>query len=214
MGDNLPPQCIKITKEFMDDKLSSLFMEPFHPDKDLQDEYYSIIKKPMDLSTVMRKLKENSYLSIGDWSDDMKLIFDNAINFNGEESLVGSIAVYLKRKLVKRMKIIENLNSRNFENQIINLTLDLNKTLLSPPDPISVEINDQSEIDKLGDFSQSQIEGIRQNLKSLITDNKKDQIIKCLNDSGNELIPNTQQHIDIAKLGRNSLLELKALCNK
>lgn len=214
MGDNLPPQCIKITKEFMDDKLSSLFMEPFHPDKDLQDEYYSIIKKPMDLSTVMRKLKENSYLSIGDWSDDMKLIFDNAINFNGEESLVGSIAIYLKRKLVKRMKIIENLNSRNYENQIINLTIDLNKTLLNPPDPISVEINDQTEIDKLNDFSQSQIEGIRHNLQSLITDNKEDQIIKCLNDAGNEIIPNTKQHIDIAKLGRNSLLELQALCNK
>ena len=149
MGDNLPPQCLKITTDFIDDKLSLLFKDPFHPDKEIQDEYYSIIKKPMDLSTVMRKLKENAYISIGDWSDDMNLIFDNAIKYNGESSLVGSIALYLKQKFEKKKKSIENLNSRNYEDQIIAYTRELNQTLLKPPDSLSVEIDTQASINRL-----------------------------------------------------------------
>lgn len=214
MGDNLPPQCMKITKEFMDDKLSSLFLEPFHPDKEIQKEYYSIIKKPMDLSTIMSRLKENSYLSIGDWSDDMNLVFENAIKYNGEDSLVGSIAVYLKKKLEKKKKTLENLNSRNFEDQIINYTLMLNQALSNPPDPISVQASDQSAIKKLENFSTSKFEEIRHKLEFLIEENRSDQIINCLNNTCNELNSKADQKIDIAKLGRNSLIELENLCNQ
>lgn len=215
MGDHLPPQCIKITKQFMDDKLSGFFIEPFHdPDKAVRDDYYSIIKKPMDLSTIMKKLKENNYVCISDWSNDMNLIFDNAIKYNTDKTLIGNIAIYLKRKLEKKIKNIENLNSRNYEDQIINFTLELNQTLLNPPESISVETDDQSTIEKLEEFSTTRINELKNKLESLIKDNKEDQIIKCLNDAGNNFAPGKKQQIDVAKLGRNSLLKLEELCNQ
>ncbi|KAK8886009.1 hypothetical protein M9Y10_041468 [Tritrichomonas musculus] len=214
MGDNLPPQCLKITTDFIDDKLSLLFKDPFHPDKEIQDEYYSIIKKPMDLSTVMRKLKENAYISIGDWSDDMNLIFDNAIKYNGESSLVGSIALYLKQKFEKKKKSIENLNSRNYEDQIIAYTRELNQTLLKPPDSLSVEIDTQASINRLNNFTISQFEQIKDKLNFLIQENKKDQIISDLKNTGVDFDPNADQQIDFAKLSRNSLLALEKSCNK
>ena len=44
--------------------------------------YFEIIKCPMDLGTVLSKLKKNEYYSIFDFGDDVQLTFDNAMKFN------------------------------------------------------------------------------------------------------------------------------------
>jgi hypothetical protein len=43
------------------------------------------------------------YPGCKEWSDDVFLVFDNAIKFNGEQSLLGEIAIYLKQKFLKRV---------------------------------------------------------------------------------------------------------------
>jgi bromodomain-containing factor 1 len=44
--------------------------------------YFTVIKKPMDLSTVANKLKEGSYGSANDFEKDVKQIFINCYKFN------------------------------------------------------------------------------------------------------------------------------------
>lgn len=46
-------------------------------------EYPNIIKHPMDLSTVQKKLRNKSYATIQDFDEDMRLIWSNAMLFNG-----------------------------------------------------------------------------------------------------------------------------------
>lgn len=47
-------------------------------------DYYDIVKKPMDLGTVKRKLLENCYQSNEEFADDIKLIFKNCYLYNPE----------------------------------------------------------------------------------------------------------------------------------
>ncbi|CAG8736597.1 13906_t:CDS:1, partial [Acaulospora morrowiae] len=59
------------------------FLEPVDPVKYGIPDYYDIIKKPMDLSTVERKLSNLEYSSVNDFANDVRLVFSNCILYNG-----------------------------------------------------------------------------------------------------------------------------------
>ncbi|OHT10706.1 Bromodomain containing protein [Tritrichomonas foetus] len=209
-------QCIKITKEFIDNKLAMYFIEPFNPgpDKYAQAEYNSKIKKPMDLSTILKKLSRNAYLSIQDWADDVFLVFDNAVKFNDANSLVGGVAIYLKRQFEKKLKGIEALNVRNFENQLIKLNQLLNETLMNPPPSLSVDCKHQTDTGSLDNFTVARLDNLLKNLEKFASEaGNQEKILACLNSLTQEPKYDTSHEIDVAKLGRNELLALEKLIN-
>jgi E1A/CREB-binding protein len=58
-------------------------------------DYFDIIKNPMDLTLVANKLEEGAYKDVASFERDTKLVFENAIQFNGEDSAVGVMALEL-----------------------------------------------------------------------------------------------------------------------
>ncbi|VDO10763.1 unnamed protein product [Brugia timori] len=75
------------------DKLLSMeesipFRIPVDPDILGIPDYFDIVKKPMDLSTVSRKLDTGEYKNPWDFNDDMWLMFDNAWLYNRKNSKV------------------------------------------------------------------------------------------------------------------------------
>jgi Bromodomain len=48
--------------------------------------YFEVVKRPMDLSTIRRKLESNLYTSLSDFSADARLMFDNCRTYNGDAS--------------------------------------------------------------------------------------------------------------------------------
>ncbi|CAH1242024.1 BAZ2B [Branchiostoma lanceolatum] len=52
-------------------------------------QYKKIIKRPMDLSTIKNKLRDNKYRSREEFAEDIRLICDNCETFNEDESAVG-----------------------------------------------------------------------------------------------------------------------------
>lgn len=54
-------------------------------------DYYKIIKKPMDLGTIKRKLAGFEYAKCQDFIDDVELVFNNTITYNGETSEYGKL---------------------------------------------------------------------------------------------------------------------------
>ena len=65
-------------------------IEPFREPVDWQAlglfDYPQVIKKPMDLGLVKKKLKENKYKSIHDAADDFRLIWKNCMAYNADGS--------------------------------------------------------------------------------------------------------------------------------
>ncbi|CAH0517831.1 unnamed protein product [Peronospora belbahrii] len=65
--------------------------------KGLED-YSTIIKNPMDLGTIKKKIDLGGYEGPGGYekfAEDIRLVWDNAIQYNGEESEVGRAALAL-----------------------------------------------------------------------------------------------------------------------
>ena len=68
------------------------FRDKVDPERDGAKDYYEIIKNPMDLTTLRRKLIAGDYKTIEEWSTDVNLIFKNARLYNEEGSLIDLVA--------------------------------------------------------------------------------------------------------------------------
>jgi hypothetical protein len=67
-------------------------------------DYPSIIKHPMDLSTVLRRLKEERTTRVEEVLDDLQLIWDNCKTYNPDNSWIHSVAEKLERAFKKMLK--------------------------------------------------------------------------------------------------------------
>lgn len=84
--------CIKITKKIMNYPISVFFRNPVDPEKDGAPNYFEVIKRPMDLSTVLKRLDDKYYTTVDKWKEEMNLIWKNAMSYNPEDYYIHMIA--------------------------------------------------------------------------------------------------------------------------
>jgi hypothetical protein len=68
-----------------------IFAEPVNVSLLGIEDYFDIVKKPMDFGTIKGKLKEQRYANISEFTEDMELVFYNCKLYNGEISGVGQM---------------------------------------------------------------------------------------------------------------------------
>ena len=59
----------------------------FHSFKEYPD-YYTLIKKPIDMAKINSKLNSDQYTNLDDFLNDFYLMFDNACKYNEPDSQV------------------------------------------------------------------------------------------------------------------------------
>ncbi|XP_070491239.1 transcription initiation factor TFIID subunit 1 [Chironomus tepperi] len=107
LGDDDQASLSFIFEQFMNTKLkirqeSFPFMKPVN--KKTIKGYYDIIKNPMDLETMTKKIAAHRYHSRNDFLNDLHLIASNSEKFNGEDS-----------KLTKEAKVLVDFAKSSLE---------------------------------------------------------------------------------------------------
>ncbi|KAJ4290961.1 hypothetical protein N0V90_010157 [Kalmusia sp. IMI 367209] len=68
------------------------------PDKAAMPEYHAEIKSPMAMDVLKRKLKRKKYNSVDHFMQDVELMFENAKQYNEEDSQIYKDAVHLQKE--------------------------------------------------------------------------------------------------------------------
>lgn len=82
-------QCWKLKGAFW-------FQEPVDPVKYNIMDYFDIVTRPMDLGSVKRKMQHNVYTSALEFVEDMQLIWQNCLRYNGEHHEISKCAKELE----------------------------------------------------------------------------------------------------------------------
>jgi len=85
-------KCLPLVNFLINQEYGWLFRDAVDPIELGIPDYFDIIENPMDLTLVVNKLEDGAYKDVESFAKDTKLVFENAILFNGEESDVGQIA--------------------------------------------------------------------------------------------------------------------------
>jgi bromodomain-containing factor 1 len=94
----------KVIANLKKSSISSAFREPVNYEALNIPTYPEIIKQPMDLGTVDRKLKGSSYNTVSDFVTDFNLIVNNCITFNGTSHGVAQSAMKMKQSFENQMR--------------------------------------------------------------------------------------------------------------
>ncbi len=112
----LKEKCMTVLKASQDHEYFWVFAKPVDPLELGLPDYFDIIKKPMDLGTVQKRLESGQYHSIEDFNCDVRLTFDNALTYNEAGSVVNGMATDMKAKYeIKYKEMLESLRKEEEE---------------------------------------------------------------------------------------------------
>lgn len=135
-------KCIKIVDDIFKRPISAMFHDPVDPVLDEVPDYFDYIKTPSDLSTVRQRLNENKYSTIAEFKNDMNLIWENAITYNGKQSFAGCIADELSKYFNKKFSKLEEPQVEQWTNKYLKaryLYCKLFRTVPKSISPFSIQ---------------------------------------------------------------------------
>lgn len=126
-------KCLEITEKLINWPICSPFVEKVDPERDGAPDYYDVIKKPMHLNEVKRKIIANEYETVSDWENDVNLIWSNAKTYNGEETLFTHMAMEAALWFSNKMKRFPSTQEEDWTGKIQRTTKKLLDVLSHPP---------------------------------------------------------------------------------
>ena len=118
------------------------------PVRDGAPDYLTVIKEPMALNEVKKKLNSDEYNSIKDWERDVNLIWQNAKTYNGDDTLFTHMAMEASMWFNEKMKKFPSTPEEEWTGKIQRTTKKLSEVLSHPP----------AELDPHGKLSATSVE--------------------------------------------------------
>lgn len=104
----------EVLRVLMEHQNGWVFNTPVDPVELGLPDYFQVIKKPMDLGSIKKRLENGCYHSLEELEADVNLTFDNAMEYNPDGSVVYNMAKEMKDKftidysmLIKKLKAEE-----------------------------------------------------------------------------------------------------------
>lgn len=121
----LMKRCENLLSWLMEHQFGWVFNEPVDVVKLNIPDYYTVIKHPMDFSTIKSKLNRGEYTSPLGFAADVRLTFSNAMTYNPPGNDVHFMAQTLSKNFEQRWKVIEKkIPPTNTDAQVLPSKVD------------------------------------------------------------------------------------------
>jgi len=121
-------QCKAVVRDLRKHKDAGAFLEPVDWKQLGIMDYPKIIKRPMDLGTIMKRLESGQYSSVQEVVADVDLVWGNAMTYNQDESFIYKMAADLKAYADRKMAPLSAL-ARESSDVPHELTFEMKKQL-------------------------------------------------------------------------------------
>ncbi len=133
MCAKLGKKCLDVLKGLQKHEHGWVFATPINPVELGIHDYFDVIQKPMDLGTVEEKLTGGSYHFLDDFQSDVCLVFENAMKYNEERTVVHEMAKELKKKFETDFKKLANDADENSKRVLASGSCSCKEIGLEPP---------------------------------------------------------------------------------
>ena len=189
--------CELTTEQLYESPLAVLFREPV--DTGIYQDYLDVVKKPMDLKTIRKKLRKRRYSSVKEWQDDVNLIWKNCQAYNGDA--FDLILEELQQIVKKNMREMPTA-LKEIANQLVVTTSALTRIMEKPPREMEglFPTETYTESDARLPFESRDIADLGRNIERLRTEGRSDdkqmlvQIARWFN------LDTTNDEVDIAEM--------------
>jgi hypothetical protein len=106
--------CVHFLRGLQTHEYGWVFSEPVDPVLLNVPDYCEVILEPMDLGTVEKRLECGEYRFFEDFQVDTLLIFDNALQYNQDDSEVHTMAKAMKKKCISDFSEATNSHAAHY----------------------------------------------------------------------------------------------------
>ena len=78
-------ECLNLRKAVEEHEFGYFFKWPVNPYTQRLPNYWSVVRRPMDLKTIEHKIKAKLYSKPAEFDQDMRLMFNNAFRYNHDD---------------------------------------------------------------------------------------------------------------------------------
>lgn len=126
-------RCLKIVEKMINLPICSPFREMVDPERDGAPDYFTYISEPMALCEVKKRLIDDKYKTLEAFKRDINLIWENAITYNGEETLYAYMAKEANLWFMKKMNNFPSSAMDEWIQKVCRTAKDFFDTLTNLP---------------------------------------------------------------------------------
>ncbi|XP_049852609.1 uncharacterized protein LOC126332765 isoform X3 [Schistocerca gregaria] len=111
-------ECSKIVTTLLNHRYAHPFAQPVNPMVLGIPDYPTLIRKPMDLSTIQKKLQDGEYADIDEFAEDVDLIWDNCERYNGPNHSITAMGNVLRKVFEKHFSQLKKKLADESDGQV------------------------------------------------------------------------------------------------
>lgn len=133
LSADLKEKVMEVMQKINRRAVARMFQQAVDPERDNCPDYFSIVERPMDLGTVMRKLNTNQYKSVAEWKSDMNLIWSNSMLYNPKPSILYLITKDLSDLFHTLTQCLSDSPSNDWNSTLQALGNEMNQVMKEMP---------------------------------------------------------------------------------
>lgn len=148
--------CIDIMDKLMKLPCAKVFLDPVDTESEDYRNYLNVVKHPMDLTQIYKRLTGNEYTGITQWDKDMNLIWNNAEKFYTKSSMMAILSGELRRQYEKEYQRIKLLRLAKWSRVVFGFKAKLEALFENIP-PVVGAMGEFSDGDTTKPFSEEEL---------------------------------------------------------